>query len=95
MSARDSEALRARVVDLLAWLHRDGATAPLSAIAATLQRGRETMADRLALLVKSRAELSAGLSAFLAGTPSAQVMSPTPIALPEPPEERRKLAAAL
>ncbi|MGU3493769.1 SDR family NAD(P)-dependent oxidoreductase, partial [Xanthobacteraceae bacterium A53D] len=95
LSARGAEALRARAADLLAWLQADGAQAPLGAIAATLRLGREAMADRLALLVTSRAELEAALAAVLAGRTDARIVGAGSVALPEAPAARRALAQTL
>ncbi|WP_405362766.1 SDR family NAD(P)-dependent oxidoreductase [Kitasatospora sp. NBC_00085] len=68
LSARDGERLRERAQALLDWIARQGEAGPdLDAVAHTLQSGREAMETRLALPVTSAAELTAKLTAFVAG----------------------------
>ena len=68
LSARDAAGLQRRIVDLLAWC-RNQSTGPgtLSAIAASLQVGREAMEHRLAFVARSFEDLCGKLAAFAAG----------------------------
>ncbi len=95
LSARGPEALTARVADLLEHLRGEGADASLAGIAATLQHGREAMADRLALVVTSRAELVASLAGILDGAAVPGLYRAGSVPLPEEPGARRALAARL
>ncbi|MEJ2694065.1 MAG: ketoacyl-synthetase C-terminal extension domain-containing protein, partial [Candidatus Thiodiazotropha sp.] len=70
LSARTQERLRAYAQRLEAHLRRresEGEAAALSAIAYTLQTGREAMEQRLALVVRSIDELIERLHGYLAG----------------------------
>jgi polyketide synthase PksN len=70
LSARDKAGLRRQAEQLRAYLeqHRaDGALPPLGDVAYTLQVGRESMAERLAIVASGLDALLDGLDAFLAG----------------------------
>jgi acyl transferase domain-containing protein/NADP-dependent 3-hydroxy acid dehydrogenase YdfG/acyl carrier protein len=61
LSARDPEALRRRVDDLLAWLETAGPDAPLADVAYTLAVGRTHFAHRTAVVATTAAELADAL----------------------------------
>jgi thioesterase domain-containing protein/3-oxoacyl-(acyl-carrier-protein) synthase/acyl carrier protein/SAM-dependent methyltransferase len=87
LSARSSARLRARAAQLLAWCERSAGSSSgpdLRQIAWTLQRGREEMDDRLALVASDVAELIAKLRSTLASWPDAEGAAPAlPAALRE------------
>lgn len=64
LSARTPERLGAVVARVRAWLETAGASVPLADIAHTLRVGREPLAERLAVVVASTAELVAALDAW-------------------------------
>ncbi|HEX6159707.1 MAG TPA: type I polyketide synthase, partial [Thermoanaerobaculia bacterium] len=67
LSARTPEALLQRSRDLLAFLRTAQQPVDLSAVAYTLQTGREPMEERLGFVAGSTEELAEKLSAFIAG----------------------------
>lgn len=75
LSARSSEALRARIEDLLAALAHDATMASrLAALAWTLQLAREPMSERVAIVADTLPALISGLRHTLTGQPSADVV---------------------
>lgn len=66
LSARTAKQLREKVSDLAAFIGTQDVS--LAAMAATLQLGREAMAERLAVVADSTQALSAKLEAWLAGS---------------------------
>lgn len=72
LSARNKEQLQQRSVDLLLFLRNDGKNELLlEEIAHTLQRGRDSMRERLAFICGSIAELEAKLLDFVEGRENA------------------------
>jgi acyl transferase domain-containing protein len=67
LSARTPEQLQQKAADLLAFAEPRLATLDLSALAYTLQVGREAMDERLAFVTHSPEQLTATLRAWLAG----------------------------
>ncbi|HET8773434.1 MAG TPA: SDR family NAD(P)-dependent oxidoreductase [Thermoanaerobaculia bacterium] len=67
LSARTSEQLRQKAADLLELVRTRGEDLDLVATAYTLQVGREAMDERLALVVRSAAQLAGKLAAYVAG----------------------------
>jgi acyl transferase domain-containing protein/enoyl-CoA hydratase/carnithine racemase/aryl carrier-like protein len=65
LSARTAEQLRQKVVDLLAFLEREGGSVGLLDLAYTLQVGREAMEERLGFLVSTTAQLIERLRDYL------------------------------
>ncbi|MEY4483621.1 MAG: hypothetical protein RL693_1073, partial [Verrucomicrobiota bacterium] len=65
VSARNPERLMAYAKTLLSYVHHELEESLLANFAYTLQVGRETMDERLGMIVQSKAELIAQLSAFL------------------------------
>jgi len=70
LSARTSDQLRQKAQELLAFVESHRHDLDLAAVAYTLQVGRETMDERLALVVSSVEELLGKLEAHLAGEAS-------------------------
>ncbi|MBV9493611.1 MAG: SDR family NAD(P)-dependent oxidoreductase, partial [Acidobacteria bacterium] len=67
LSAKTPEQLRQKAADLLAFVLPRQEDVDLSALAYTLQTGREAMSQRLGFVVRSHAELVASLQSFVAG----------------------------
>ncbi|MEH2425098.1 MAG: SDR family NAD(P)-dependent oxidoreductase [Nostoc sp.] len=76
LSAVNEERLRCVATDLAAAITADPAM-EITAIAATLQRGREPMASRLAIVADSTDQLVHSLCDWLAGTPDSRTFSGT------------------
>jgi amino acid adenylation domain-containing protein len=66
ISAKNAERLQNQVKNLVVWLERNPETL-LSEIAYTLQKGRQPMEERLAIIASDRAELNKQLADFLNG----------------------------
>ncbi len=66
LSARTAEQLRQKAVDLLAFV-RDREHVDLTALAYTLQIGREAMDERVGVVVSTEAQLTSVLEAFVSG----------------------------
>ena len=67
LSAKRPAQLKQKARDLLDFIRKEGPSADLSAIAYTLQVGREPMDERIGFLASSVAELTEGLEAYLEG----------------------------
>ncbi|MEO8382098.1 MAG: SDR family NAD(P)-dependent oxidoreductase [Acidobacteriota bacterium] len=67
LSARTGEQLRQKALDLLELVRSRGNSLDLTAVAYTLQTGRESMDERLGLLVSSIEELETKLRAYVDG----------------------------
>ncbi|MCQ8769834.1 SDR family NAD(P)-dependent oxidoreductase [Streptomyces telluris] len=74
LSARDPERLRAYARRLARWAADNEDVAP-AALAHTLQTGRETFSERLAIVAGSLRALVAGLEAWLSGDSAADVFT--------------------
>ncbi len=70
LSARTAEQLRQKAHDLLEFVRIRANTLDLTAMAYTLQVGREPMEERLGFIVRSLPRLTEKLEAFVAGEPA-------------------------
>ncbi len=99
LSAKDPERLRAYARRLAAWAGRHEEVGP-AALAHTLRTGRDTFAERLAIVADSLPALVAGLESWLAGDTAAGVFAgdgadATTALLLDGPEGRRYLGAVV
>lgn len=96
LSAKNAERLRERAQQLHDWLVAQPAVA-LAPLAATLQRGRESMEERLAVVVSSTGQLVDELAGYFCGAPSAQLLQgrvePHRRRKPGKPEQRAQALA--
>ncbi|HEX6160887.1 MAG TPA: type I polyketide synthase, partial [Thermoanaerobaculia bacterium] len=69
LSARTSEQLRQKAVDLLSFVRERQESVDLLSMAVTLQVGREPMDERLGLVVRSAEQLVEKLQSWIAGEP--------------------------